>query len=401
MKSVKRNIIIVFTIAFIFSISRDISSAMATDICGGIYSDTTWTVAESPYNVICDVVLFPGYTLTIEPDVTILFDPGTKLTIRGSLNAIGIADSRITFTSASPPDTWVGIQFATNHGGKGLIEYADFSYASMAVSVECCWGVDEPAIISHSTFRNNAMALSGYAGNDVIVRCSTFEDNTYAVTSADKKIYNSVFINNDYGLYQTERISVYSSTFIGHQVALWGGRGEVKYCDISNNTTGIQAFFEGFDLSENTIANNEVGVILGAYDGYTPPVEYNNIYDNVISNMKNSGVTDKYVPNNWWGTTDLGEIAARIYDGFDDIGLGIIYFEPILTQPVNVCKADFDGDKDVDGSDLAVFAADFERTDCNQEDPCEGDFDCDNGVDCLDLAVFAADFGRTDCPLPE
>ena len=61
-----------------------------------------------------------------------------------------------------------------------------------------------------------------------------------------------------------------------------------------------------------------------------------------------------------------------------------------------VCEGDFDDDVDVDGSDLAVFAADFGRTDCAGE--CEGDFDNDGDVDGSDLAVFAADFGKTDCP---
>jgi len=31
--------------------------------------------------------------------------------------------------------------------------------------------------------------------------------------------------------------------------------------------------------------------------------------------------------------------------------------------------------------------------------PCEGDFDKDGDVDGSDLALFAVDFGRTDCPL--
>ena len=62
------------------------------------------------------------------------------------------------------------------------------------------------------------------------------------------------------------------------------------------------------------------------------------------------------------------------------------------------CEGDFDNDGDVDGSDLAVFAADFGRTDCSTTDPCEGDFDNDGDVDGSDLAVFAANFGRTDCP---
>ena len=64
----------------------------------------------------------------------------------------------------------------------------------------------------------------------------------------------------------------------------------------------------------------------------------------------------------------------------------------------NICEGDFDEDGDVDGSDLAVFAADFGRTDCDSGLECEGDFDHDNDVDGSDLAVFAADFGRTDCP---
>jgi len=62
------------------------------------------------------------------------------------------------------------------------------------------------------------------------------------------------------------------------------------------------------------------------------------------------------------------------------------------------CQGDFAHDGDVDGSDLAIFAADFGRTDCDSGSDCEGDFDGDGDVDGSDLAVFAADFGRTDCP---
>ena len=77
-----------------------------------------------------------------------------------------------------------------------------------------------------------------------------------------------------------------------------------------------------------------------------------------------------------------------------DNGIELISSDPLIL----ICEGDFDGDEDVDGSDLAVFAADFGRTDCSAD--CEGDFDNDNDVDGSDLAVFAADFGRTDCPMP-
>ncbi len=71
------------------------------------------------------------------------------------------------------------------------------------------------------------------------------------------------------------------------------------------------------------------------------------------------------------------------------------FWYTVAAEPMDACEGDFDNDGDVDGSDLATFAADFGRTDC--VDDCEGNFDEDGDVDGSDLAVFAADFGRTDC----
>jgi hypothetical protein len=68
------------------------------------------------------------------------------------------------------------------------------------------------------------------------------------------------------------------------------------------------------------------------------------------------------------------------------------------------CEGDFDRDRDVDGSDLAVFAEDFGRTDCAAALPCEGDIHPlgapDGNVDTSDLMEFVRNFGRADCSLP-
>lgn len=61
------------------------------------------------------------------------------------------------------------------------------------------------------------------------------------------------------------------------------------------------------------------------------------------------------------------------------------------------CAGDFDGDKDVDGTDLAAFAIDFSRTDCSSSSPCNGDFDGSGYVDNEDLIIFASHFGLTRC----
>jgi hypothetical protein len=84
----------------------------------------------------------------------------------------------------------------------------------------------------------------------------------------------------------------------------------------------------------------------------------------------------------------------------DDLQTGPLDMAFLLITPDDTpyCEGDYDRDGDVDGSDLAVFAADFGRTDCYNAGDCEGDVDYDGDVDGSDLAVFAADFGRTDCP---
>jgi hypothetical protein len=124
-------------------------------------------------------------------------------------------------------------------------------------------------------------------------------------------------------------------------------------------------------------------------------------------------VVNTYGANKVWlndgsgNFTDSGQSLGSLYskgvaigdfDGDNDLDAFIANFggPNKVYLASRICNGDFNTDGDVDGSDLAVFAADFGRTDCSGD--CEGDFDGDDDVDGSDLAIFAADFGRTDCP---
>ena len=58
----------------------------------------------------------------------------------------------------------------------------------------------------------------------------------------------------------------------------------------------------------------------------------------------------------------------------------------------SVCQGDFEPDGDVDGLDLNIFNAAYAIG------YLTADLDNSGVLDTNDLAVFAADFGRTDCP---
>jgi len=72
-----------------------------TAVSGGQFADTVWTLAQSPYHVTGNVTLFPGYTLAIQPGVSVRFDDNTSLIVRGSLVAQGLMTAALAIVIAS------------------------------------------------------------------------------------------------------------------------------------------------------------------------------------------------------------------------------------------------------------------------------------------------------------
>lgn len=313
---------------------------------GGIYNDTEWTAENSPYIITGDVVLFPDKTLTIQPGVEVKFNGYYFLEIRGILISIGTDSSRIVYTSnLSTPNKsdWEGIKIKNNQGARASFEYCDFLYAEYANSVECCWE-GGPIYFKNCIFDNNYFALYGYTGYDIEVDSCEFTNNTYCIGNADKIVTNSQFIGNEYGLYETERINVRKSIFQDNDIALFGGRGLVDSCIIDNNNIGVKPLFEGFELRFNQITNNTIGIQLSNDGGYYPPVKNNNICNNLTYNVENLDDTNKDLTENCWCTSDSATIENKLFDGYDNIYLGLfnydIYDENCETKLKSVIKVD-------------------------------------------------------------
>lgn len=103
---------------------------MRLDVSGDITSNTTWTLANSPYVVTSTVTVKSPAVLTIEAGVVVKFDPGTSLVAENgaTLTAVGTSSDRIVFTSIKD-DTVAG---DTNADGTATApaagDWADLSY---------------------------------------------------------------------------------------------------------------------------------------------------------------------------------------------------------------------------------------------------------------------------------
>lgn len=91
----------------------------STNVGGAITSDTTWTLAGSPYVVTSSLYIGGGATLVIEPGVSVRVEEGLEIVVgaassgAGTLIARGVIGAPIVFTSAGDASAgaWRRIRF--------------------------------------------------------------------------------------------------------------------------------------------------------------------------------------------------------------------------------------------------------------------------------------------------
>ena len=111
--------IFLFLILIVFLFTPFLKVFASTEVLDNITSDTTWTLAESPYVINSSIAVENGATLSIEPGVVVKFDYDTELIVDGVLNASGTRDLPIYFTSIA--DDTVGGD--TNADGEDSMAY--------------------------------------------------------------------------------------------------------------------------------------------------------------------------------------------------------------------------------------------------------------------------------------
>lgn len=163
-------------------------SAGPTNVSGTVTSNTTWTLANSPYVMTGDVTVDTGVTLTIEPGVVVQGNSAFRqLTVNGSLSAVGTGGSRIKFTSTSgtAAGQWYRLNFTSGSGNSSLefvdVEYGGgggFSDTNAMVEVNGGTVTIEDSTVMHSSV-SGLRVNGGSSGSaaTVTVRRSKFAEN--------------------------------------------------------------------------------------------------------------------------------------------------------------------------------------------------------------------------------
>lgn len=353
------------------------TSFAQTAVSGGIYQNTNWTLAGSPYIVNSSIVVFPGKTLNIEPGVEIRLNNQTSSNIyietRGTINCVGTDALPIKIHAMY--DTmnnvaWQGFVCTSSQGGVLNADrfqisnaYFPFSYETPLTNynyTNCIFKrcfqavtVGESVNLSNCQFIDNEVGVYGWA-NFTIDNC-LFKDNTtsiYAYASVLTMI-NSDFIDNQVGLSFAANIfdSMYVSDcqFLNNGLALnYPNKGKVENCLFTDNATAIQSAYKceianneflsnelaiqasvNADIHNNLINNNMGAVLIENVSNVqdSPTIYDNEICGNINFAVNNNTNMNYSLLSNCFCDLDSAGIEAMIIDGYDDITKGLINYQ--------------------------------------------------------------------------
>jgi hypothetical protein len=252
--------------------------SLNTDVGGIITTDTTWSLANSPYNLISNVQISEGITLTIEPGVIV---NGNNLSVQawGNLNAVGTGSLKIRFN-----DTIIIPGYTSN------TSYINIGFAE---------------IVRGDFFRPNDAHSRLNLTDSVIRDTGSFLYLWYP--TADCYIERNIF-------YRTKGISV--------------GIDGTRKIYIRNN-----AFYEQLQSFNRTFAIEN----WASYGTSEMVVMYNSFLstDRIAVALPSGYDSARMIAQyNYWNTTNSSLIESMIFDRNDDLGsAGYITYTPFLTSP--------------------------------------------------------------------
>ena len=336
---------------------------------GGVFStNTTLTLANSPYEVTNNVLVPQGVTVTVDPGVVISFDPGKYWQVEGEFKALGTLSMPILFTADTGAGGWAGFRIMDTSVDYDSISGSGTIFSYCIIENEGQWlinSVDDSFIFyidQTSPLISDCKIRHFYSGINMD------RSSTHLLRN---KIYNGLYLPLsvfNYGLPYAPYI--YGNEWYNNNggsnpsITLWGGAifrancihdiGDALVLRVTSNLVTIDSnsimncpnvaigIFGGNDttlrITNNILSGNRINLVLSAcqrypvirgnnFMNYTDYQVYASTYYYPFSNYDCNSISGSYSMNmngNYWGTTNSSQIAGSVWDYYDDFSVGVI-----------------------------------------------------------------------------
>jgi len=160
-----------------------------SEVSGTLVTDTILDAASGPWQIVDNITIPAGVTLTIEPGTTLFFADGKGITIHGRLIAEGAKYERIRLTRAAGSDSsWKGLAFINSLNDNRMC-YVDMEYGD---------GQNESILIDHSQLLIDNMTWAGTEETVLEVsHPSLIVRNSFLPGIATSEVVHGLYIEGD------------------------------------------------------------------------------------------------------------------------------------------------------------------------------------------------------------
>jgi len=260
------------------------------------------TIDAGNYFVTGDIAVYASETLTLQPGVIFSFTGPHKLSVAGTLNAVGTESDYIQFVGYEGSDGWAGIRFAGSTSDESILEYCEISGSdSSGISIDGCSPTISKCLINGNTgiripgiakFVGGGIRLIGSSA--LITECTIRENNAGAGWAGN--LSRGGAISCEAGTDATISHCIIAENYStgGGIVSRGAGiscEGEsnptIIHCDIIGNEAdgyggAIACMENSFPIVTNSIVCDNIGDGAMYFENYTStcPVTYNDFYNN-------------------------------------------------------------------------------------------------------------------------